>query len=335
MLRRGVLAVVISLAGCAGRGVPSAVPKPSVPERPTLAGLWEGLTRSTVRDGAAAGDTRIERQVWKLIQHDDAVTGTCIIELTMISGDGRPYQCSQDTHLQALIRVEVKGHLTADGVHVDDVGQPQIEGPCALSMHPPRSFQLRVRGNTMVVSDGSNQLSLTRRPPSNDDDKLFATASHPAPVVAPAHLNLLAAEEDAPLASAEGYWQWDHTSAVAGGDEKTEREEWHLVQEGDRISGHYDRWVRQLSTDGHPYRCSGSLEFRVGTRYRVTGEVRGNSVTIYERAYEILEGEACDQGRHHLDAYQGRIGDDEIRLLWGTGVQVLRRGRPDVPTQKF
>jgi hypothetical protein len=294
------------------------------------------LTRNTVRDGAAAGDTRIERQIWKLAEIGETVSGVCIIELTMVSGDGRPYQCSQETQLQALVRIDVKGHRTSDGAQIDDVGSPQTGGPCAVALHPPRSFQLRMRGNVMLITDGKSQISLTRRPASEDDERLFATTPDlPAPTAKPAHLNILATEEDAPLANAEGYWQWDHSSTVAGGDEKNEREEWHLVQEGDRISGHYDRWVRQLSTDGHPYRCSGSLEFRIGTRYRVTGEVRGNSITIYERAFEILEGEACDQGRHRLDAYQGRIDRDEIRLLWGTGVQILRRGRPDVPTQRF
>ena len=340
LLGVGVLAAtVLSLAGCVGQVKPT--PQPAAPPRPAIAGLWEGLTRATVPDGPAAGDTRIERQLWKLTQQGETVTGFCVVELTMISGDGRPYLCSQEPQLRALIRVEVKGRVTPEGARIDEVSAPQTQGPCAVGLRAPRSFQVKVRGNLMVLSDGTNQLSLTRRPSSAGDENILASlnAGPPPSATQPSpsrpRANVLAAQEDGPLANAEGYWLWEHSGTVAGGDEKSEREEWHLVQEGDRISGHYDRWVRQVSMDGHPFRCSGALEFRVGTRYRVTGEVRGNSITIYERGYEVLEGEACDQSRHRLDAYQGRVDSEEIRLLWGTGVQVLRRGRPDVPTQRF
>ena len=33
--------------------------------------------------------------------------------------------------------------------------------------------------------------------------------------------------------------------------------------------------------------------------------------------------------------YEGEASNDEIRLVWGVGGQVLRRPRPDVPTQRF
>jgi hypothetical protein len=36
-----------------------------------------------------------------------------------------------------------------------------------------------------------------------------------------------------------------------------------------------------------------------------------------------------------LDAYQGQAGSAEIRLMWGVGTQVLKRARPNVPTQRF
>jgi hypothetical protein len=77
------------------------------------------------------------------------------------------------------------------------------------------------------------------------------------------------------------------------------------------------------------------LDFRVGTRYEVTGEIKGDSISIFERRTAILEGGPCDRGLRRLDAYQGRVGGAEIRLMLGTGVQVLRRSRPDVPSQSF
>jgi hypothetical protein len=145
----------------------------------------------------------------------------------------------------------------------------------------------------------------------------------------------LAEEDEGRNADADGFWLWESNSVTPEGDERSEREEWHLVQNGNKLAGHYDRWVRQVSTDGHPYRCSGSLDFRVGTRYDVTGEVRGGTIAVYERRFDVLEGGPCDPGARRLDAYHGRIAGDEIRFMVGTGIQVLRRSRPDVPSQRF
>jgi hypothetical protein len=122
---------------------------------------------------------------------------------------------------------------------------------------------------------------------------------------------------------------------LPSGDEKLEREEWHLLQEGNSISGYYDRAVHQISTDGHAYRCSSALDFRVTTRYQISGEVRGSMVVLQEKGFEIIEGSPCDDGRRRLDAYQGQAGSGEIRLIWGVGTQVLKRARPNVPTQRF
>jgi len=136
-------------------------------------------------------------------------------------------------------------------------------------------------------------------------------------------------------ADVSGVWIWEHRGPVPTGDEKQEREEWHLDQQGERLSGYYDRVVREISTDGHAFRCSMGLEFEIATRYRVRGEVRGNQILIYESSFEVLSPSACDNGQRRLDAYEGLATDDEVRLAWGVGAQVLRRPRPDVPTQHF
>ena len=65
---------------------------------------------------------------------------------------------------------------------------------------------------------------------------------------------------------------------MAGGDEKQEREEWHVTQDGNKLTGYYDRTVHQVSVDGHAYRCSMALDFQISTRYQFSGEVRGNDV---------------------------------------------------------
>lgn len=144
-----------------------------------------------------------------------------------------------------------------------------------------------------------------------------------------------AARPPANPADVSGVWIWEHRGPVPTGDEKQEREEWHVDQQGDHISGYYDRVVREISTDGHAFRCSMGLEFEIATRYRIHGEVRGNQVLIYESSFEVLSPSACDNGQRRLDAYEGQASDDEVRLAWGVGAQVLRRPRPDVPTQHF
>jgi hypothetical protein len=78
-----------------------------------------------------------------------------------------------------------------------------------------------------------------------------------------------------------------------------------------------------------------SLDFQISTRYQISGEVRGTELIIYENSFEVLDPSSCDNGKRRLDAYEGQASADELRLVWGVGGQVLRRARPDVPTQRF
>ena len=138
-----------------------------------------------------------------------------------------------------------------------------------------------------------------------------------------------------PNADVSGLWVWEHSGVVPGGDQKQEREEWHVEQDGTKLSGYYDRVVHQVSADGHAYRCSMALEFQIATRYQFSGEIQRHKIVIFESSYEVLSPNACDNGKRRLDAYQGQALADEIRLMWGVGGQILRRPRPDVPTQRF
>jgi hypothetical protein len=315
--------------------------------RPTIAGVWEGVFQSTLDDGAGAGDTRIERQAWRLTQAGEKVTGFYVVELTMISGDGRPYLCSHEPRFSTLLRFEVQGRVSGDRIELEDVGEVKAKGPCRPSFRSPTQYRAALKGDVLTVSDGERRLPLYRRAVSEDataradallafDDSEESWMSEMGGAAAPASLEVMSrAEPGEPPANIEGLWTWEHRGPLPSGDEKVEREEWHLVQEGNTVTGYYDRAVHQISTDGHAYRCSAALDFRVTTRYQITGEVRGSIVLLYERNFEILEGSPCDDGRRRLDAYQGQAGVGEIRLMWGVGTQVLRRARPNVPTQRF
>ncbi len=175
----------------------------------------------------------------------------------------------------------------------------------------------------MLVADAAD----TREPMSEEPGVPGRSPDRPqAPTTAVASL---------PPADVSGMWIWEHAGVVPGGDEKQEREEWHVIQDGSKLTGYYDRVVHQVSTDGQAYRCSMALDFQIVTRYQFRGEVQGSKVMIFESSFEVLNPNACDNGKRRLDAYEGQAAADELRLVWGVGGQVLRRPRPDVPTQRF
>lgn len=335
MVRIEFLVLVLSASACASgrRGLPPA----SLPA--DVAGFWEGVSQSTMGTGVTAGDTRIERQAWRLTQQGHEISGAYVTELTLLSGDGRPYLCTGSPKVQVQVRVEVRGRIQSNEVEIQEVGQPRALGPCPVAMQSQRTIRASIRGDVMTLAFEGRPFVLQRRPNGQGKaaEAMLASTQPSADVSLSQPLPPLRnlGEDESRMADAEGYWLWENSTLTPEGDERSEREEWHLVQEGNKLSGHYDRWVRQVSNDGLPYRCSGNLDFRVGTRYEVTGEIKGDSISIFERRTAVLEGGPCDRGIRRLDAYQGRVNGEEIRLMLGTGVQVLRRSRPDVPSQKF
>jgi hypothetical protein len=321
--------------------------------RSALSGVWEGVLKATVGDGAGSGDTRIERQAWQITQSGTVLSGFYVVELTMISGDGRPYLCSREPRFSTLLRFDVRGRIGRDGIDLEEVGDVMARGTCRPSYHMPAHYQGSLTGDVLTVSDGEHRIALYRRTGSeaaaaaqqllafaNADGSWtaepgFATLARGAESTATTTLVSRPGDSSEPAANLEGLWVWERRGALPGGDEKVEREEWHLVQDGMTLAGYYDRAVHQISTDGHAYRCNSALDFRVVTRYQVSGEIHGSVVTLFERGFEILEASPCDDGRRRLDSYQGQVVPGEIRLLWGVGTQVLKRARPNVPTQRF
>lgn len=326
------LALLLACASSASCAADRAATRPASVPVPNLAGVWEGVFQVAVVGDSGPPDSRIERHVWRLDQRGKAVTGSYLVELTMISGDGRPFACSGEPTFSTLTRLELRGRADLRGVVIEEIGPARAAGRCNLGTRAPARYRAAVVGNVLTVSDGDRALALHRLPAAQAARALVAF-----PLLESAADADRAAPETAAAepANVEGLWVWEHRGLMPTGDEKAEREEWHLTQDGTRISGYYDRSVRQTSTDGHAYRCNSALDFQIVTRFHVTGEVRGNSLVLRERTFEILEGSPCDDGRRRLEAYQGQAANGEIRLRWGVGTQVLRRGRPNVPTQRF
>ena len=364
---------VMGGAGC--RTTTSVGPGAARPEAASLpvAGVWDGVLRETISDGMGAGDTRIEKQEWHLDQRGGQISGYYLAALTFVSGDGRPYVCSRQPRFSALIRFDVSGRVNGQAIELDEVAQRPAAGHCDPGARRLAHYRAAVTGDVMTLEGEGQRQTLYRNRGKPQSGDLVAEAAASGPAAEPSFPALRegpslgaalggapsggpagngpvssisgpAAGAPAPTSSSSsaaaaadvsGTWIWEHQGAAPGGDEKQEREEWHLDQDGARISGYYDRVVRQISTDGHAYRCSLGLEFEIATRYRVRGEVRGNQVVLYENSFEVLAPNACDSGKRRLDAYEGLVNTDEIRLIWGVGGQILRRPRPDVPTQRF
>jgi len=347
LLTAGAVASVLA-GGCAGlTGHPATAQRSS---DAAVAGVWDGLVRGTVSDGVAAGDTRVERQEWHLDQRGAAISGYYVAKLTFTSGDGRPYVCSRQPSFSALVRFDVRGKVRGNSLDLVEVAQHTSDGPCSLGARPLAQYRAQVAGDVITLVTPKNRQTLRRNVEHKDDDDGPALASaEPAALAASTgaeaastlaerlreHMRASGPAQSQLPADVSGVWIWEHRGQAPTGDEKQEREEWHVDQEGDRISGYYDRVVREVSTDGQAFRCSMNTEFEIATRYRIRGEVRGNQLVIYENGFDVLEPNACDNGQRRLDAYEGLASGDEVRLLWGAGGQVLHRPRPDVPTQRF
>jgi hypothetical protein len=331
----GMCALALAAGSCGGR-----LPAAGSPAAPALqvAGVWDGVSRTTIDDGIGSGDTRIEKQEWHLTQTGDAISGYYIAALTFVSGDGRPYVCSRQPRFQAVRRFDVSGHVRDGAVEIEEVTQRASQGRCDPGSRQLAHYRGRLQGDVLTLVSGEQRQTLYRNRNPGERAPLevdLADTSGPTESPFPTLPERQPAVSSQPPVDVSGMWIWEHRGLVPGGDEKQEREEWHVTQEGPKISGYYDRVVRQVSVDGHAYRCSMSLDFQIATRYQITGEVRGNQVIIYESSFEILEPNACDNGKRRLDAYEGQANTDELRLVWGVGGQVLHRPRPDVPTQRF
>lgn len=339
----GLLFVGLAAGGCAGRRIPPAQAASVVPNAAAISGVWDGVVHEVVSEGMSAGDSRVEKQQWHLSQKGPEISGYYLAASTYTSGDGRPYVCSRQPSFSALVRFEVSGRVSGEQIDLDEVRQRASEGRCTAGQRPLAHYRARIQGDVLTLVTGGQRQTLYRNRGTPEDAAPIAETEtgRPTPTAAP----IFHALQEGPLSAerlsshlpvdVSGIWIWEHRGPAPTGDEKQEREEWHVDQVGDHLSGYYDRVVHEISTDGHAFQCSMDLEFEIATRYRFRGQVSGNQIVIYESSYEVLEPSACDNGQRRLDAYEGQSNGDEVKLIWGVGGQILRRPRPDVPTQRF
>src|SRR5256885_1138932 len=128
---------------------------------------------------------------------------------------------------------------------------------------------------------------------------------------------------------ASGVWDWVYRPTDGQGDMRVEQEEWHLLQNGPRIEGWYDRAVTLMSTDERLFRCNQKLGFTKLTRVRVAGKLEGDHVQLREVGFDAKPG-PCDDGARNLVEYQGVLRGSTLALRWGpeAGQTLVKRDGP-------
>jgi hypothetical protein len=321
--------LVVGAAGCAASPAPRgrvahpsarAAPLP-IAAQPNASGVWDWVYRSTDDQG----DMRVEQEEWHLLQDGARVEGYYDRAVTLMSTDERLFRCNQKLGFTKVTRVRVAGRVEGERVQLREVAFEAKPGPCDDGARNLVEYRGVLHGGTLALRWGPEAgQTLVRRSDLGGHSTLAQLAGFGG-----------AAEDGGEGARAEstgvslpvdGTWQWELRSIDAEGDERLEREEWHLSESGDGIRGFYDRIVRRVRGDG-TFSCNGEPRYETSTRYTVVGQRFGDRVTLTEVDYKA-EPTRCDNALRRLDSYQGHVADaDSLVLSWGPGNQLLRRKR--------
>ena len=332
MSRTLALAVAsLGLVGCAGTTPishrASNAPTAQFSSKSTgndASGVWDWMFSS--RDDQ--GDERLEQEEWHLAQHNGKLEGYYDRKVTMLSVDERLFRCNQRLGFTKVTRVRVSGTVASGKIALREVAFEAKPGPC-----DDGARQLVEYSGTM---DGTGQMLQLRWAPGAGQ-MLRRRLDNQPPLLQAVDFNADSREPNYRRASTspgvsmpvDGTWEWELRSIDADGDERYEREEWHLTETEDGVQGYYDRTVKRVRAEGtfeavvQP-KCKTS-QFETSTRYTVRGQRFGEKVMLNEVDYQANKSD-CDNGFRRLDRYSGSIADPESLVLsWGQGNQLLRR----------
>lgn len=281
---------------------------------PDASGVWDWMFRSTDDQG----DMRVEQEEWHLSQRGGRIDGYYDRAVTMMSVDERLFRCNQRLGFTKTTRVRVAGQIEGDRVMLREVGFEAKPGPCDDGARNLVAYIGVLRGATLALRWGPEAgQTLVRR-----------TDGGHTPLVQPeVGGDVRTASINEPAAPLGGTWIWELRSIDAEGDERLEREEWHLAEGADGLSGYYDRTVARTRGDGSNFACNGQPSYETTTRYNISGQRFGDKLTLTETDYRAMKS-PCDNALRRLDTYQGHVADtDSLILSWGPGNQLLRRKR--------
>jgi hypothetical protein len=322
MHRPLALSLVVLAAGCvpqpALRAHTTTPPVAPVTLRSDMSGVWDWVYRSTDDQG----DMRVEQEEWHLSQTGGGrIEGWYDRAVTLMSTDERLFRCNQKLGFTKVTRVRVAGKLEGDKVQLREVGFDAKPGPCDDGARNLVEYHGVLNGGTLALRWGADggQTLLKR---AGDGGAHGSLAQAMGESLEP-ETRTAAMDASIPV---DGSWEWELRSIDADGDERLEREEWHLSEGPDGIHGYYDRTVKRVRGDG-VYSCNSQDRFETATRYTVVGQRFGERMSLTEVDYKS-QASPCDNALRRLDTYQGHLADaDSLVLSWGPGNQLLRRKR--------
>ena len=312
-------------SGCAGQRVaqkPTARPAEIVVRNQDASGIWDWVYRSTDDQG----DMRIEQEEWHLAQKGLAIEGYYDRVVTLMSTDERLFRCNQKLGFTKTTRVKIAGKIEGDHVSIRETAYQSAANPCDDGARNLVAYSGVLRQGTLSLRWGPDAgQTLVRR---TDGGAALADTVFTGAVGGEAERPTIGTPNTT-LANVavEGTWEWDLRSIDSDGDERQEREEWHLTETADGLRGYYDRTVRRLRVGG-TFPCNGDVKYETTTRYTITGQRFGDKLTLTEVDYKATPSR-CDNALRRLDTYQGQVADPNALVLsWGPGNQLLRRVRP-------
>jgi hypothetical protein len=261
---------------------------------------------------------RVEQEEWHLMQKGSRIEGYYDRAVTMMSVDERLFRCNQRLGFTKTTRVRVAGQIEGERVVLREVGFEAKPGPCDDGARNLVAYIGVLRGPTLALRWGPEAGQTLVRRTDGGRTALVMSESSPGDI-------RQASMSARPTAPVGGTWIWELRSIDAEGDERLEREEWHLKETADGLNGYYDRTVARVRGDGSNFSCNNQPRYETTTRYSVSGQRFGDKVTLTETEYKASRG-PCDNAMRRLDTYQGHVADaDSLILSWGPGNQLLRR----------
>ncbi len=321
---------LLSVTGCATSGVRGPKAGDAAAEaaaRSDASGVWDWVYRSTDEQG----DVRVEQEEWHLDQKNGQISGYYDRAVTMMSADDRLFRCNQKLGFTKVTRVRINGRVEGERIVLRETSFEVQPGPCEDGARNLVAYTGVLRTGSLALKWGPEAgQTLVRRPgvaanaqPARSD--MLPVANITGRAQAPAGLPA-SASSGANLSALGGTWEWELRSIDAEGDERAEREEWHLTEQNGGLTGYYDRTVSRIRGDG-VFSCNNQGRYETRTRYRVTGQRVGDRISLTELEYQVSPS-GCDNAQRRLDSYQGHVSADESLVLsWGPGNQLLRKKR--------
>jgi len=322
----------LGLVGCATAPAPhraSATPAAFASKTAPLgdaSGVWDWIYSS--RDDQ--GDERLEQEEWHLVQQRSGkLEGYYDRKVTMLSVDERLFRCNQRLGFTKVTRVRVSGTVSSGKINLREIAFEAKPGPCDDGARQLVEYS--------GVIDGTGQMLQLRWAPGAGQ-MLRRRLDNQPPLLQAVDFQLDSREPGVRRASTgpgvsmpvDGTWEWELRSIDADGDERYEREEWHLMETEDGVQGYYDRTVRRVRAEGTFEQSIPNCkqgQYETATRYTVKGQRFGEKLMLREVDY-AAQRSACDNAFRRLDNYSGSIADpDSLVLSWGQGNQLLRRKR--------